>query len=158
MGSIHILKVRPSHLPLLQHLFVTSIQQTCAQDYTQKQIEVWTSSIHNIDKWLQKIENQFFIAAWEDEQIMGFASLENGNYLDFMYVHPNHQQKGVAQRLFNQLQEQALNHGSTQLFSDVSKTALPFFKKQGFHTIKENIFEIHGVEINNFRMCKVIKT
>ena len=157
MGNLQLLKVKPEHLPLLQHLFITSIQQTCAHDYTQKQIEVWTSSIKNIDKWLQKIENQFFIAAWEGKQMMGFASLENGNYLDLMYVHPHHQRKGVARRLLNELEQLASKYGSTQLFSDVSKTALPFFKKQGFHITKENIFEIHGVEINNFRMSKVIK-
>ena len=42
--------------------------------------------------------------------------------------------------------------------ADVSITAVPFFKSNGFETINEQIVERNGVKLTNFRMIKTYVT
>jgi putative acetyltransferase len=42
------------------------------------------------------------------------------------------------------------------LTSDVSKTALPFFEKNGFKIVKEQVVYKKGVKLINYKMTKAI--
>ncbi len=68
-----------------------------------------------------------------------------------MYVHKDFQGKGIASVLLDHLITRA---GNTEVSSDVSKTARPFFERKGFEVVKENHLEIDGVPISNFKMRK----
>lgn len=135
-------------------LFVDTIQSTCIQHYTQKQIEVWTASAKNTERWINRIVQQYFIVAEANELITGFSSLENNDYVDLMYVHKDFQKQKIAQTLLRDIELKAIQSGAKQLSTDASITAKPFFVKQGFATEKENKFELNGVVISNFRMVK----
>lgn len=135
-------------------LFVDTIQSTCIQHYTQKQIEVWTASAKNTERWINRIVQQYFVVAEANGLITGFSSLENNNYVDLMYVHKDFQKQKIAQTLLRDIELKAIQLGAKQLSTDASITAKPFFAKQGFATEKENKFELNGVVISNFRMVK----
>lgn len=84
------------------------------------------------------MESQEFFIAEINSKALGFVSLENKEYIDFIYVHPNHLRKGIAQALLNQVEELAVKAQSTKLKSHVSKAAIKFFEKNGFIKIQEN--------------------
>ena len=140
------------------NLFVETIKHTCRNDYTEEQIEVWTSSAHNIERWENKILAQYFIIAEINKEIAGFGSLENENYIDLMYVHKDHLRKGIANRILDALMNRAQEYGKNILSSDVSKTARPFFERNGFTVIKENEFDMNGVLISNYLMTNEVDT
>ncbi len=83
---------------------------------------------------------------------MGFGSLENENYIDLIYVHKYHLRKGIANRILDSLKNKAEEYGTKSLSSDVSKTAVPFFKRNGFRLLKENEFDLSGVLISKYQM------
>lgn len=88
------LKIRNGHISELaeiQTLFTETISFICKKDYNQDQINAWKSSIENINRWSAIIENQFFIVAVLNHKIVGFASLDNGNYIDVLFVHKDFQ-------------------------------------------------------------------
>jgi len=138
----------------LQKLFVDTITTICASDYDKQQIEVWTSSVENKQRWYEIITKQFILVAQDQNKIVGFATLDNGNYFDFLYVHKEHQRQGIAQQLLYDIEAEARRLEQTVLTSDVSKTAKPFFEKKGFKTLQEQTNIRQGVELINFRMIK----
>lgn len=138
----------------IQELFVNTIRGICHQDYSPQQIDVWTSSVANKQRWIDKLNSQFFLVAEINNEIVGFASLESNDYLDFLYVHKDHQRKGIARHLYAEIENEALKRKSTGLSSDVSETAKPFFEMHGFNMIVPQNLEINGVIIRNYKMFK----
>lgn len=138
----------------LQTLFVAAILRTCRNDYQSEQLQVWIASVENDQRWKDAINSQYFLVAEVDNSIAGFGSLEENNYIDFMYVHPDYHRKGVAKCIYQALEKEAIRQKGNQLTSNVSITARPFFLAQGFEIVKENRNQIRGVEIINYRMKK----
>jgi putative acetyltransferase len=141
-------------LPILQSIFANTIAATCLYDYTPEQITVWVSAIENKQKWLQKLKAQYFIVAQYGKQIVGYASLENYEYLDFLYVHNNYQRQGIAYSLYSMLEKEAIKNQSKAIHAHVSITARPFFEKVGFELVCPQTNIIKGIEILNFKMKK----
>jgi putative acetyltransferase len=151
--------IRPaslSDLAEIQQLFVDTISSICKNDYSPAQIKVWTASVNNIQRWMDKLTSQYFLIATLDNKIVGFSSLENSDYLDFLYVHKDFQRLGIACKLYNEIEKEAINRQATVLHSDVSITAKPFFEKQGFKSITPQTNLLQGVEIINFKMAKIL--
>lgn len=131
------------------NLFVESIEATCSTDYTSAQITAWTASAQDRKKWLNRVKNQYFLVAEINHKLVGFASLENNNYIDLMYVHSELQGKGIAKALLTRLVD---NIETGSITTNASITARPFFEKNGFTFLEKNSFKLHGVEIVNFKM------
>lgn len=149
-----IRKAQLSDLNEMQQLFVDTINSICAKDYTSEQINVWTSSVENTSRWLDTFTNQFLLVAEKNGKIVGYGSLENNCYIDFLYVHKDFQRQGIANRLYTELENEAKKYEVTCLTSDVSKTARPFFEIKGFNVFSEQKKNIGGVEIINYKMEK----
>lgn len=145
-------RTAPEDLEELQALFVETIRATCSNDYNKDQINAWTASVENIDRWNRLISHQYSIVAEIDSKIVGLAALDDPEYLDFLYVHKDYQRRGIANVLFDELKLESLHQGHYKLISDVSITAKQFFESKGFEVVKENKKEIRGVEITNYRM------
>lgn len=152
--QIEIRQATLNDLTELQDLFVETIVSTCHKDYNDEQMNVWTSTVEKKEKWRMRLTHQFFIIAEIDSKIVGFGSLENGEYLDMLYVHKDFLRQGIANRLYTELKAESLKLGYDKLTSDVSKTALPFFKSIGFKVIKENTILLDGVAIINYHMTQ----
>lgn len=142
------------NIQALQALYKSTIEQSCINDYTDEQIRVWAASALNDERWKKRIEGQYFLVAIIDNEIVGFASLENQNYIDMMYVHHHHLRKGIAGLLMDALEDEARKYQVKELHSNVSKTARPFFERRGFEVVKENWVKLNGVSINNYKMVK----
>ena len=138
----------------LQKLFVDTIKTICSSDYDKQQIEVWTSSVANKERWDEIIKKQFILVAQEKDKIVGFATLDNRNCIDLLYVHKDHQRLGIAQRLLDDIETEARRLKQPVLTSDVSKTAKSLFEKNGFKILAELTNIRQGVEIINYKMIK----
>lgn len=143
-----------SDLAEMQKMFVDTISTICKNDYTPEQIRVWTSSIENTQRWIDKLTSQYFIIAEMEDRIVGFASLERNHNLDLLYIHKDYQRQGIADKLYGAIEKEAIRKKAKVLLSDVSKTAKPFFEKKGFKTLAPQTNIIRGVEIINYKMTK----
>jgi putative acetyltransferase len=138
----------------IKQLFVETVTEVCSKDYTPEQIEVWVSSAKNTQRWLDIFTHQYVLVAEIGDKIVGFGTLENGDYLDLLYVHKDFQRKGIANLLYLELEKVVEEQKKYSLSADVSKTARPFFESKGFTVIKEQNNLIQGVEIVNYKMEK----
>jgi putative acetyltransferase len=153
-GNLTIRYGNLEDLSELQKLFVETISTVCVKDYNEEQIRVWTSSIENKQRWIDILTKQYSIIAVENNRIVGFCTLDNGNYIDLIYVHKDCQRKGVANLLYAEIEKEAIRQGMNSIHADVSKTAKSFFEKKVFIVITEQTINLKGVEINNFKMTK----
>ncbi len=140
----------------MQKMFVDTITTICRDDYTPEQIKVWTSSVENTQRWTDKLTSQYFLIAELDKKIVGYASLDNNDYIDFLYIHKDYQRQGIADRLYSEIEKEAVKRKATVLTSDVSETARRFFEKKGFKTIAPQTNIIKDVEIRNYKMSKLL--
>ena len=138
----------------IQTLFANTIKTVCRKDYSPEQIETWVSSIEDHGRWVNKLEMQYFLVARINNKIVGFSSLQNKDYLDFLYVHKDHQRKGIASKLYHAIETAAMERGSVFLKSDVSITAKSFFISRGFKVVREQLRMLNGVGLVNYEMIK----
>lgn len=60
-------------------------------------METWISDTEkstNRHGWIVTLKEQFVVVAQQADKIVGFATLDNGNYIDFLSVHKNTIDKG----------------------------------------------------------------
>ena len=137
-------------------MFDQTIRHVCSRDYTSDQIRVWTESINDKDRWIHKINTQFFLVALLNNQLVGFGSLRNNEYFDLLYVHKDFIHRGVGTVLGDRIELEVSRNGNKIIHADVSKTALSFFLKRNYKIEAENIFERSGVRISNFKTNKIL--
>ena len=82
------------------------------------------------------------------------AEIEGDGFIDYFYVHPDWQGKGIGKVLLARLEGEAGKAGVRVIFADVSVTAKGFFLGQGFAVTEAKANVILGHPAPNFRMEK----
>lgn len=130
------------------NLFYETIQKVNSEDYSEAQIRVW-SEARDEETWKKKIQDQYFLVKEVDHEILGFSSIDETGYLDFLYVHAAHQGKGIASALLREISKKAADQGNRTVWTSSSITAQPFFRKHGFVETKKETKFVKGVEFVN---------
>ncbi|MGG7467925.1 GNAT family N-acetyltransferase [Chryseobacterium arthrosphaerae] len=153
-ASISIRKGSLNDLPAMQQLFADTIQVICKNDYNDLQCNAWSAGADNEERWINVSKGQYVLIAEAENRLVGFSTLDQGAYIDLLFVHKDHQHQGIASLLYAKMEEEALRHSQKQLTADVSKTARPFFEKSGFRILKEQTVNVKGIDLINYKMIK----
>jgi putative acetyltransferase len=141
-------------IPAISALYSETVRNVNAADYSPEQIEVWSSSGNDSQRWKNSISEQYFVVAEIDGVTVGFCSITKEGYLDFMYVHKDYQRMGTAKALLDEIERKAMKQDNPQIYSHVSKTARRFFEKFGY-IHKEDLIDVYkGVTFINALMVK----
>lgn len=145
-----IREYEPRDCKELSELFYNTVHAVNARDYTKEQLDAWASGKVDLEQWNQSFLEHYSIVAVDEEVIVGFGDIDKTGYLDRLYVHADHQGKGVATAICDKL-EQAVQG---RVVTHASITARPFFIKRGYKVIREQQVERQGVFLRNFVMEK----
>ena len=137
----------------LQRLFHDTVMTVNRQDYTQAQVEAWAAGALD-QQWIDRLSQGFTAIALIDDQIVGFAELKASGYIDRFYCHRDFQGQGVGTQLLNCLEAEAKQQKITQLLTEASITAKPFFQQRGFAVVRSQQVERRGQVFTNFVMTK----
>lgn len=140
-------------LPEMLVLFRETILQVNTAHYSPQQLQVWAAAADHGERWAKKMQEQFVLVALLDEQVVGFGSLRQ-DYIDLLYVHKDHQGKGIAGRIYEVLESRARYQGMQALATDASESARPFFASKGFVFVVTGNYLLQDVTISNSRMIK----
>jgi len=152
--EVKIRKGTVDDLKEIKQLFVETISSVCKHDYNSEQIEIWTSSTEDQNRWSNIILNQLVLIAIFERHIVGFATLMDSNHIDLFYVHKDYQGKKIAGMLYAEIEKEALREKQKVLSSNVSITAKHFFKRMGFKVIKRQTVLRKKVKFTNYKMKK----
>lgn len=133
-------------------------RETNARDYHPDLIERWAPSDMDMSKWSERINSTNPFVAVIDNHIVGMAELISNGYVDYFYVLPEHQGKGVGKALLAIVEAEAERSGLSTLTADVSVTAQPFFSSQGFEITESRSKVVLGHSAPNFAMTKTLKS
>lgn len=155
--EMSIKKAEPTDLKEMQQLFVGSITSVCKTDYNPEQIKIWASSIEDKERWSRILSDQVVLLAMSQNKIIGFVTLNTGNYIDMFFVHRNYQRQGIAGQLYRAIETQVRRVKGAEIVSDVSITARPFFERMGFEVVQSQTVKRKQMEFTNFKMIKKLK-
>ena len=139
------------------NLFRETILTVNLGDYSEKQVEVWANSITNAEVWKKRLEESFTYVAVIDKQIVGFGNLNKKSEVDLIYIHKDYQRQGIASKLLAQIEKNAKSMFLTEMFTEASITAKPFFELQGYKVLKKQTKNLKGTDFVNFIMKKNLK-
>lgn len=122
----------PEDVPMLAEIFRASVEELCAEDYSDAQIEAWVASIDDEAAFGKRLGGQLTLVATANGAPIGFASLKGNENLDMLYVHPGATRLGAASMLVDALERLAQSRGAKKLTVDASDTAHDFFKNRGY--------------------------
>ena len=138
----------------LFRVFLSAVHEVASRDYTREQIQAWAPADIDLNLWTNRIQALQPFVAVIDNAIVGYADIQPNGYIDHFYVSGNHARKGIGTFLMNHIHEEAKLLSVSELTSDVSKTAEPFFVLHGFHVAERKFPVCRGVTLQNALMRK----
>lgn len=153
---LSIRRYRTEDAPILWTLFYHTVRVINRRDYTESQVSAWAPSDFDLNSWQRTMDAiQPYIAEIEG-QIVGYCDLQSDGLIDHFFCHHEYQGQGIGRDLMSFLFSQAKVQGIERLYSEVSITARPFYKKMGFTVKVQQRAEVRGETLTNFMMEKYI--
>lgn len=154
-GGCEVRPVTEDDIPELRELFRSTVLSINIKDYTKEEVEDWASCGDSTERWKELLsENTYIVAIDACGRIIGFSSMNANGHLHSMFVHKDWQNKGVATVLLSEVEKIAAKYGVTEIISEVSITARPFFEKHGYEVVKVQKRRANRLELTNFVMKK----
>jgi ribosomal protein S18 acetylase RimI-like enzyme len=138
----------------IRKLFRETIISVNKKDYDEEQISIWASGSENKNGWEKKITEQNFLVAEIGSKTVGFSSITDEGYIDFMFTHKDHQHQGIATKMLSRLEEIATEKKLGKVWAEVSITARQFFSGKGFIITERFVKEVSGVKFDDCIMTK----
>ncbi|AEC17121.1 Acetyltransferase [Gallibacterium anatis UMN179] len=135
----------------LVKLFYQTVHTVNAKDYTKEQLTAWSPDNINSLEWNESFLKNYTIVAIDNDEIVGFGDIDKTGYLDRLFVHKDHQRKGIASVICNKLEQSIKN---MKITTAASITAKAFFEQRGYRIVKKQEVIRRGVRLINFLMEK----
>jgi putative acetyltransferase len=151
-ASAKIRRHKPGEEAALFGVFYSAIHRSASRDYSPQQIEAWAPRKIDLAAWEARIRRINPFVALLKEAIVAYADLQPDGYIDHFFVSGAYSRRGLGSLLMNHILREARDLGLSELTSDVSRTAQPFYEKSGFTVVERREPVIRGVVIPNALM------
>ena len=132
-------------------LFYDTVHNINKADYDEEQLYAWADGRPDPDRWDRSFYEHYSIIAEENGRIIGFGDIDHKGFIDRLFVHMDHQRKGVASAICEELEK---NVRSDKITVQASVTARPFFEKRGYKVLKQIKAVRKGIALTAFIMEK----
>lgn len=155
------MKIRPfreGDAEALAEIFFTSVREIASHYYTPEQIAAWAPTLPEADSFARRAVDgrTLLVAVDAKNRPIAYGDLESNGHIDHFYCSPGVAGRGIAKRLYRELEAAARDCGASVIFVEASEPARRFFQKQGFELINRNDFQLNGVAILNYNMRKAL--
>lgn len=142
-------------IPEIRELFRSTVLNVNNRHYTQEEVEDWVSCGDSEWHLRELLATNHYIAALDGVgNIIGFSSMNEDGYLHSLFVHKDRQGRGVASLLLSEVEKMAAEYGVSEIRSEVSITARPFFEHKGYEVLKAQKQRANRLLLTNFLMRK----
>ena len=160
-ASNFIVKLRPyksSDLESVASLLTASIHGLAINHYDATQRAAWATQPPDMNEWDKRLSGlHTVVAESNDNELAGFLSYAMNGYIGLLYVSSRYPRRGVASLLYREIESALLFAGVEALFTEASVMARPFFQRQGFLIVEEQIVRRRGVAFRRYAMRKSIR-
>jgi len=146
----------PDDSPALIAIFRASIEELTGDDYDADQQDAWMAAADDEEAFAARLAGQLTLVVTLNGSPVAFASLQGGNHIDMVYVHPAAVRSGVASMLVDALERLAASRGADHMTADVSDSAREFFAARGYGAEMRNMVMRGDAWLGNTAMTKTI--
>ena len=123
--------------------------------YTEEQREAWVPERRSGASWDKRLARQEIVMARVPSgPTLGFMSLDAGGYIDFAYIRPRAQGRGLFRTLYEAIEAKARAKGERRLWVHASLMAQPAFASMGFAVTEEQVVYIGDQSFERAEMEK----
>jgi len=144
----------PADAPLVAEILRASIEELTGDDYSEAQRQAWASVADDEGAFAARLAQALTLLGTIEGSPVGFASLEGGDKVDMLYVHPAAAGHGIGTMLIDALEKLAGARGARRLTADVSDSAQDFFRRRGFVPQQRNSVPVGDEWLANTTMEK----
>jgi ribosomal protein S18 acetylase RimI-like enzyme len=143
---------QPGDHRAIAEIFTRAVHEIGLKYYTPEQCLAWSDREPNPAHWEERCaEKQPFLAV-VDGVIAGFLELDPDGHIDCAYIHPKYQRRGIMTLLVEHAVKVSFARGVGRVYVEASIPAKPMFEKCGFRLVTENLVNIKGVDLLNYKM------
>jgi len=154
---MHIRRFQPGEEFALFEVFYSAIHLIARNDYSEEQLNAWAPLDFDRERWVDRINGINPFVAEIDGKPVGYADVQQDGYIDHFFVSGHHSRQGLGKALMQVIHSEAERLNITELTSNVSQTAQPFFDRFGFVVVDRKKTIIRGVELRNALMRKELR-
>ncbi len=146
-----------SDLQQMIDLFFETVHSINRQDYSISQVNAWANPEERANmflKWSRSLNQNYSYVAEKDKEIVGFIDMTSEGLLNRLYVHRDYQRQKIATQLLEKIEMIARAHELTEITTEASITARPFFERRNFLVTTSQLVEKNGVQMKNYKMVK----
>jgi putative acetyltransferase len=154
---MHIRRFQPGEELALFEVYYSAIHLIARNDYSEEQLNAWAPLDLDREIWVNRINGINPFVAEIDGKPVGYADIQQNGYIDHFFVSGHYSRQGIGKALMQFIHSEAKRLNTTELTSNVSQTAQPFFERFGFVVVERKNPVIRGVELRNALMRKELQ-
>lgn len=140
----------------LRQLYHDTIHAINARDYSQDHLTIWAPATYDPAEWLNTFKDNICFVAEINGTIVGFTDTTPSGYLERFFVHKDYQGRGAGSALIKAVITEITNRGGSEILTQASITAKPFFEHYGFELMEEQQETVGDLIFINYLMCKIL--
>ena len=113
----------------LFEIYYSAIHLIAKNNYSEEQLNAWAPLDLDRQLWVNRIRGINPFVAEIDGQRVGYADVQQNGYIDHFFVSGHHPHQGIGKALMEFIHNEAKRLSLTELTSNVSRTAQPFFER-----------------------------
>lgn len=133
-------------------VFFRSVREGARDYYDEAQRAAWAPNLPEVESWCQRLDEQHVFIAERNGVTVGFMTLTIQGVIDLAFVQPEELGRGTGKQLYDRLLAEAHDLRFQVLRTEASHLARPFFERQGWSVICDQLVERRGVRLRNFVM------
>ena len=135
-------------------LYYETIHATNQADYSPEQLRAWAPAVPDAARWRLRMAGRSTLVIEAGGELLGFGELEADGHLTMLFCRKDAVRRGVGAKLYAALERRARAMGLRRIFTESSRTARPFFERQGFRLIEPRVVWRRGLALATFAMEK----
>ena len=92
-------------------VYFAATRESIARDYHAELIERWAPHDQDMSQWAERLARKNPFVAIVDKEIVGMAEIEMKGFINYFYVHPAWQSRGIGKALLATLESEAAKFG-----------------------------------------------
>jgi GNAT superfamily N-acetyltransferase len=146
MKEIHIRFALPEDIEDICHVQRAAVRAIEGEPYTPDIIEAWSVALtlKAVREEMKTPDMTWFVAELSGK-VVGFSSIQK-HEVSALYVHPDHQNKGIGSKLLARVEAEAIRHGIHRLTLFASMNSRQFYESHGYRVIREMLYPLNDGE------------
>lgn len=147
---------KETDLSSLAALFTRSVHTIGVSAYSPEELFAWAPVPPDLTAWQARLAWLQVAVAEHEGRLLGFIGYTLDGHIDLLFTEPESSRRGVAQALYQHVEARLIQRGVSQLTTEASRLARPFFARQGFDVLAEEWVERQGQRLQRYLMEKRI--